>query len=359
MLSYWCFYRAREYMKEITEFTTKTDSEDKHERISEDRHCADEDFSVPARLKREAESDDENWQVTPSIDFILGCEEIKLEPSASVKAASSACKPDFSTQVSKYMEVKHESSDDPWDTPIFVTEDPLISVITSENLLVPSDQDVLIREFLPKHEQSVMFNTQMTGKKISRYERLSWFEGQTLESSDFDFISFTGGPVSAMAWHPSGKFLAISTLHKLSETPNLMESKSRRSSIQIYSQAEWGELPDSVFSLTLVLGLNCGYINHLQWSSFYPECLNPEHDGESMSQERIGYLCLACEDGSCRILGLRLADFKLSPTFASNGKDRKNVPVYVKTPEITLSLEVEAKISSGQCTRFDWDETNR
>jgi len=355
-------------MRELSDVTVKTDIDDDEGGYPGSRTDAmDEDFALTAyHMKREIEDEEEDQEedgdleVTPSIDFILGAEEIKLEPRISAtkrQSTAAAGRPDFAMYASKYLEAHPEpDTGDPWDTPLRVTRDPFSKVLPKINTLQPIEP-LKIRQYLPLQEKSILLETSTRQEKENPdFHRLNWFEGEVTDSNEGDFLCFTGGPITAMAWHPSEMYLAISTLREMMETPNLMESGSRASSIQIYSQV-LAESSSPVFSLRLILGLDFGCVNDLRWSTFWPPLDDSDYDGRY--DNRMGYLCAACEDSTCRIFVFRQSDFSLSPTFASQLNTAQNVPVYKKVPEMTLRFDEFETLETGQCTRFDWDEGNR
>jgi len=131
-------------------------------------------------------------------------------------------------------------------------------------------------------------------------------------------VAFTGGPVSAIAWHPSGRFLAVSSLKHYDDNADVTIAASRSTSIQIYMA------PD--FHLELIVAFDAGFVNHLKWSSYWPvSCDTHFNTGEDPIPDehyRIGYLAAGCEDATVRIMVIRREHFELTQNYNGSGTSK-------------------------------------
>lgn len=272
---------------------------------------------------------------------------------------------DYTALALEFLESLDEKGSKAWEDPPRILEDPLLRLHLTDNPLQLPDNP---EEYLPNHRTSVEFKYTSEDGSSSGYHCLNWFEGETVPcqlntsvSSDAS-IHHTGGPVLSMAWHPSGKLLAVSTCRTWDEEIDCLISQERKSCVQIY-----GRSSSNVLRLILVCGFEWGYATHIQWSTFCPDIMDSyDPSVESCFDDieiycRIGYLAMSCEDGRVRIMSLGIQDLKRGQNFEY--KDKHKIKVYRKRAEIVLkldeSVEGEGEGEGGNVLRFDWHQDNR
>lgn len=203
-----------------------------------------------------------------------------------------------------------------WDDPPRICDDPFHHIVDNP-FQDPTYSNQAVEDFLPASKESVEFKY-ISQEGSSEYHKLTWFEGETVDSAGTTAVTslhYTGGHVLSMSWHPSGKLLAIAVGHDFKEEVDAMSQSGRKGCIQIYSCSF------SSLSLQLVVGVNWGYATHIQWSNFFPDIMDSYNPSMNNCFEdieisfRIGYLAIACEDSSVRIMSIRIEDFKLEPNY--------------------------------------------
>ncbi|CAL8143851.1 unnamed protein product [Orchesella dallaii] len=266
---------------------------------------------------------------------------------------------DFCNLAYKFVErLEHEAK--AWDEPERVDEDPFISL--HDNILYdPGNEEGGVEEYLPTHKESVEFKY-ISQEGPSPYHRLTWFEGETVvsnaSSAAVSSLHHAGGPVLSMNWHPSGKLLAVSVGRDSKEEIDSLVNQNRKSCIQIYCRSL-----NSLY-LQLIIGIRWGYATHIQWSSFSPDMIDSyDPNLKSCFDDieiycRIGYIAMACEDATVRIMAIRIEDMKLPPNFEY--KENHRINVYTKVPELCLKVDDSAvDYDLGNVVKFDWHEKNR
>ncbi|CAG7732175.1 unnamed protein product [Allacma fusca] len=129
---------------------------------------------------------------------------------------------------------------DVWDKPVRSSNN-IFSDIPLNPVKPLSDP----RSYLPDFQMSFTFRTKTsipdeTSKgnlnvvhsfNTGEYHRLRIFDS---EVADSNIIVNAGGPISAMTWHPSGKYIAVAALKNHSELPQVHNLEINRTCIQLY-----------------------------------------------------------------------------------------------------------------------------
>jgi hypothetical protein len=211
--------------------------------------------------------------------------------------------------------------EDFWDKPIRCSTNcfPDIPV----NPLESFETDDEATKYLPSQLTSATFRTKTKAEKSSQqftatdFHKIHLFESEITDSVSGNNIINVGGPVSSMAWHPSGNYLAVTTLNNYKEKPNILEAEENPTCIQFYQNSFEPDDKNSFngLSLELLIAFDNGFVHHLQWSSFWP--LKQDSNRTSSPQEDfIGHVAYACGDSNLAIMFIRQSYFDGEPNLS-------------------------------------------
>jgi len=266
------------------------------------QECNEQDNVKIESAKKGTKSKDDDFTVERSLNLDCGLVDEEDSERANHRHRNSnnfliSIDNNFASESEKYS----------WEPPEKCTTNLLKEI--GHNSLFDCGKQVM--SFLPKRKLSVQFKTTFGGQKDSwesmadslLFHRLQWFSSENVFDSVHHIVCHTGGPVSALCWHPNSKYLAVSCLQDSSEEILLSKVNSRRCCIQIYELVELAN-GATTLDILLILGLKYGYINQLQWANYWSD-----------EEDIFGHLACACEDSTVRICLLTTKDFCLPANF--------------------------------------------